>query len=219
MRPACRARPQRPRRLDEREPLRPRPGRRAHGDQGERRLVRRPDPGGDGGLRSRRQRRRRRPRAVERHADARVRLPRDGRRWRHCPYPQPLRDRVGGPRGGDPVRSHRDGRRVRRADPGRPLRPDRRRGDRSGDRRDARVAPVTGGAHAQPRRVHDRGEPARRDQGRRDVRGRRADRAPRVRAGRARSARRTGDRRAVRALPERLRTALTPRLAGSHRKD
>jgi L-ribulose-5-phosphate 4-epimerase len=45
-------------------------------------------------------------------------------------------------RGGDPVRHHGDGRRVRRPDPGRPVRDHRRRLDRPRHRRDAPRAPV-----------------------------------------------------------------------------
>ena len=59
---------------------------------------------------------------------------------RHRPHPQRVRDRVGDPRRADPVRDDRDGRRVRRRDPGRPVRADRRRGDRPRRRRDARRA-------------------------------------------------------------------------------
>ena len=51
-----------------------------------------------------------------------------------------VRDGVGGPSRGDPVRAHRDGRRVRRRDPGGSVRPDRRRGDRPRRRVDARAA-------------------------------------------------------------------------------
>ena len=47
------------------------------------------------------------------------------------PHALPLRHRVGRATRADPVRHHRDGRRVRRRDPGRPVRDHRRRLDRS----------------------------------------------------------------------------------------
>ena len=69
-----------------------------------------------------------------------------------------VRGGLGGARRGDPVRHHGDGRRVRWADPGRAVRDHRRRLDRARDRGDAARAPVAGGADAEPRSVHDRGD-------------------------------------------------------------
>ncbi len=59
----------------------------------------------------------------------------------------------------DPVRAHRDGRRVRRRDPGRAVRADRRRRDRPRHRGDAVRPPLARRADAQPRRVHHRRAP------------------------------------------------------------
>ena len=89
-----------------------------------------------------------------------------------------------------------------------PVRPDRRRGDRPRRRRDARRPPLAGRAAAQPRRVHPRPRPPRRDQDGGDVRGRRPHRASRAGARRSHTARPRGHRCALRPLPERLRTAL-----------
>ncbi len=116
----------------------------------------------------------------------------------HRAHAQRVRDGVGGARRADPVRAHRDGRRVRRRDPARAVRADRHRRDRARDRRHARRAPLAGGAPARPRRVRARRRPARRGQGRRDVRGRGADGAPRARARRGRAARAGEHRRAPR---------------------
>ena len=145
------------------------------------------DPGRDRRVRPQRRPRRGRPAAVERRGDARLRLPRDARRRRRRAHPQRVRDRVGDPRRADPVRHDGDGRRVRRRDPRRPVRADRRRGDRPRRRRDARRPPLARGAHARARRLHGRRERARRREGGGHVRGRRAHGAPRAgaRAGRA----------------------------------
>ena len=66
------------------------------------------------------------------------------------------------------------------ADPGRPVRADRRRGDRPRHRRHARRPPLARRADAQPRRLHHRRDRPRRDQGGGHVRGRRTHRAPRT---------------------------------------
>ena len=120
------------RRVDERQRLRPRPRRRPGGDQAERRLLRRADARVHGRVRPRGRRRRGRPRPVQRHRRALLRLPRDARGRRRRPHPQRLRDRLGRPGRGDPLRADRHGRRVRRPDPGRPVRADRRRRHRAG---------------------------------------------------------------------------------------
>ena len=99
-----------------------------------------------------------------------------------------LRHRLGGPRRADPVRAHRDGRRVRRRDPGRAVRADRRRLDRPRHRRHAGRAPLPGRADAQPRRLHHRQRRAGRGQGGGDVRGRRPHGPPRPAARRAAAA-------------------------------
>ncbi len=91
------------------------------------------------------------------------------------------------------MRDHRDGRRVRWPDPGRAVRGDRRRLDRSRHRRDA--------AHHRSRAVlmqnhgpvHDRVDAAGRGQGRRHVRGRCPNRAPREAGGPLIPIRRTVD--------------------------
>ena len=62
------------------------------------------------------------------------------------------------------------------------VRADRRRLDRPRHRRDAARLAHAGGAHAQPRPVHDRQGRQGRGQGRRDVRGRRPHRPPRPRS-------------------------------------
>ena len=102
----------------------------------------------------------------------------DGQRDR--PHPQHLRHGMGGASRGDPVRAHRDGRRVRRPDPGRPVRPDRRRGDRPRRGVHARRPSVTGRAVGRPWRVRHRHHGESRGQGSRDVRGRRPHRALRA---------------------------------------
>ena len=138
LRAARRAAAQRARRLDEREPVGARAGRGADGDQG-----RAASPYDELTPESMvvcdlaRHARRGRPRAVERRRHARLRLPPPARGRRHRAHAQPLRDGVGGARRADPVRADRDGRRVRRRDPGRAVRADRRRGDRPRGRRDA----------------------------------------------------------------------------------
>ena len=91
------------------------------------------------------ERRRGRPCAVQRRRDARLHLPAAAGGGRRRPHAFDVRDRVGGARGADPLRADRDGRRVRRADPGRPVRADRRRGDRP--RRSSKRSP----GRAQPR--------------------------------------------------------------------
>ena len=175
--------------------------------------LRRPHPRLDGAVRPRRSTGRRcgrqRTFAVVRHRRARVRVPAHARRRRRRAHPLAVRDRVGRLPSTDPVRHHRDGRRVRRRDPDRPVLDHRRRVDRTCDRRHAHRAPLASGAARQPRRVHDRQGRTRRREGGGDVRGRRPHRAPR-RPARHPGADRAGRRRrAVRPLPERLRTSTT----------
>ena len=113
------------------------PGRGPHGHQALGCLLRRP---------RRRRHRRHRPRTatcvegdrgpVLGHRRPRLRLPAHapGRRGRaHALH---LRDRLGRPPRADPLRAHHGRRRVRRRDPGRPVRADRRRLDRPRHRRD-----------------------------------------------------------------------------------
>ncbi len=119
--------------------------------------------------------------AVVGHRGARLRVPEHARGRRRRAHALRLRDRLGGARRGDPVRDHGDGRRVRRADPGGPVRDHRRRLDRAWHRRDADRPPQSRGADAQPRAVHDRREREGCGQGRRHGRGRRPHRAPRPR--------------------------------------
>ena len=135
---------------------------RSDGDQAERRLVRRAHPGEHGRLRPRRPSRR--GRRTHRRATPRPTRTSTAR----CPH-------VGGvvhthstyatawaaPGEPDPVRAHRDGRRVRRRHPGRAVRAHRRRLDRPRHRRDAARIPLARGAHAEPRRLHDRHRRAR----------------------------------------------------------
>ena len=90
------------------------------------------------------------------HRGARLRVPEHARGRRRRAHALDLRDGLGGARRGDPVRDHGDGRRVRRADPGRSVRDHRRRLDRPRHRRDPHRAPLPCGADAQPRAVHDR---------------------------------------------------------------
>src|SRR5580658_4727985 len=213
VRAARRTGPQRPGRLDVGQRVGAVRG--PDGDQAERRLLRRPDPGVDGGLRPGRQ-------AglgglaqpVERYRHASVHLPAHARGRRRGAHPLHLRDRLGGAGGGHPVRDHRDGRRVRRRDPGRPVRADRQRRDRPGGGRHLGRAPLPRRADAQPRRVHHRRHRAGRGQGRRDVRGRGADRAPGPRLRRAGPAARGPGGRLVRPLPEPLRPALRTPIEG-----
>ena len=119
LRPARLARRQRPGRLDLRQHLRPGgrrgPGRhRPDGDQAERCRVRGPDPGVHGLVRPRRQRRGTGVQPVQRHRDARVRLPAHARGGRGGAHPLHVRHRVGRPGRGRAVRDHGHGRRVRR---------------------------------------------------------------------------------------------------------
>ena len=125
--------------------------------------VRRAHARADGRLRPRRRPRRRLAGSVERRRDARLRLPAArptsaGSSHTHSAYATAWAIR------GEPIPCvhDRDGGRVRRRDPGRAVRADRRRGDRPRDRRDARRAPLACGAHAQPRRLRARRRTARR---------------------------------------------------------
>ena len=186
LRAARRARALGARDVDERQRQRPRARPRPDGDQAERRRLPRADAGLDGGHRPARRTRRRRPRPVVGHVRPRLHLPRDAGRERRRPHPQHLRHRLGGARRGDPVRAHGDGRRVRRRDPDRPLRPHRRRRHRRGGGVDPARAPLARRAAAQPRRVRRRRDGRRRRQGGRDVRGRGAHRPRRQAAGRTR---------------------------------
>ena len=136
--------------------------------------------------------------AFQRCCHARLRLPAHARDRRRGTHAQRVRDGVRRPGRADPVRADRHRRRVRWRDSDRAVRPDRRRRDRPRDRRDARRAPLTGGADAEPRRVHAGLEPTRRAQGGGHVRGRRPHRASRARP-----------RRAVAARPPRTSTRCT----------
>ena len=176
------------RHVDERQRQRSRAGRGSDGDQAERGRVRRADAGVDG---------RHRPRTDEpvddglapssdtfSHAYIYRELPAvNGVVHTHSTYATAWAAR----RRGDPVRAHRDGRRVRRRDPDRPLRPDRRRRHRPRGRVDAATAiarrpcccATTACSPSAP-------TPQARGQGGRDVRGRRPHRAPRAAARRTR---------------------------------
>ena len=152
-----------------------------------------------------------RPVAVQRHRRPCVRLPGDAARRRRRAHPLHLRLRLGGAGRADPVRAHGDGRRVRRRDPGRPVRADRQRRHRQGHRRDAVGTPLAGGADAEPRGFHHRQGPEGGGQGGGDVRGRRPHRAHLPPAGRAAAHRAERHRLSVRPLPERLRPAADQR--------
>ena len=143
---------------------------------------------------------------LERHRRARLRLPQHAGGRRRRAHALDLRDGLGGARRGDPVRDHRDGRRVRRRDPGRPVRDHRRRLDRPRHRRDAHRPPLARRADAEPRPVHDR--QATRATPSRPPSWSRTSRAPCTSP--ASSASRSpipqdSDRLALRPLPERLR--------------
>src|SRR5690606_30148658 len=181
--------------------------------------LRAPDPRLDGAVRPGGQARRRRAaQAVQRRVRPRLRVPAPPRRRRSGAHPLDLRDRVGGPRRAGPVRADRDGGRVRRRDPRRPVRAHRRRRDRPRHRRDPRRAPQPRRAHAQPRRLHDRRRRPRGGQGGRDVRGRRPDRPPVAAARRAAADGRRRHRPAVRPLPERLRAVEGPTMSFPNRE-
>ena len=110
----------------------------------------------DGGHRPARTTGGRLPGPIVGHAVPRLHLPRDARGQRDRSHAQHIRHGMGGPSRGDPVRPHRDGRRVRRPDPGRSVRPDRRRGDRPRRGLHARRPPLAGRAVGQSRRVRHR---------------------------------------------------------------
>ena len=105
---------------------------------------------------------------------------RDARGQRDRAHPQHVRHSMGGPTRGDPVRPHRDGRRVRRPDPGRSIRPDRRRRDRPRRGVHAPRPSLTGRAVGQSRRLRHRPHAEGRRQSGGDVRGRRPHRSPRM---------------------------------------
>ena len=114
------------------------PGARPAGDQAHRGRLRRADAGEHGRCDLDGHGRRGRARARRRDTAAHAYV------YRHMPdvggvvhTHSHLRHRLGGARRADPVRAHDDGRRVRRRDPGRAVRPDRRRLDRPRHRRDA----------------------------------------------------------------------------------
>ena len=137
LRPARRAGPLPARGVDRRQRLRARPRRGPVGHQAVRGLLRRADAGEHDRLRPGRQGRRGRPVPVLRHRRARLRLPAHARGRRRRAHPLHLRLGLGRARRGGAVRADRDGRRVRRRDPGRAVRADRRRLDRPRHRRDA----------------------------------------------------------------------------------
>ena len=148
------------RQLDERQSLGSYPRRRPDGDQGERRAVRVDGAGEHRRLRLLRQSRRGRPLTLERRRHTRLRLPAPRPRRRRRAHTQRVRDGICRACGVDSLRAHRDGRRVRRRDPGRPVCTDRRRRDRTRDRRDTRGPSLARNPHAQPRSLHDRRDPA-----------------------------------------------------------
>ena len=138
------------------------------------------------------QSRRRRRLPVLRHGRTCLCLQAHARGRRCGAHALDLRHGLGGPRRADPVRADHDGRRVRRRDPGRSVRADRRRLDRPGHRRDAARPSLAGGADAEPRTVHHRTIGQGRRQVRRAVRGgrphrphRRASSVPRSRSRRS----------------------------------
>ena len=92
--------------------------------------------------------------AVLRHRQPPVHLPPPAGRQRRRPHPLALRDRLRRRRPPDPGLPHRPGRRVRRRDPVRRLRADRRRGDRPARGRGHRQ--LAGDPAQEPRRVHGR---------------------------------------------------------------
>ena len=99
------------------------PGAGPAGDQAERRRLRRADPGEHGRLRPRRPGRRGRARAVVGHRGRRPTSTGTCRDVGGVVHTHShLRHRLGRPRRADPVRADHDGRRVRRRDPGRPVR-------------------------------------------------------------------------------------------------
>ena len=168
----ARAAAQRPRRLDRRQRQRPRPGDGPRGDQAVGRPLRGPDGRVDGRARPRRRGRRGRVPSVVGHGEPPVHLPPSPRRQRRRAHPLALRDGVRGRRPADPGLPDGPGRRVRRRDPVRRLRP------RSATRPSATLV-VEGigrspGDPAQaPRRVHGRPDGGGRGQGRGHGRGRR----------------------------------------------
>src|SRR5690606_13805366 len=174
-----------------------------------RRLLRRAVAGLDGRLHPRRREDRRRhlraAHAVVRHRRARLRLPAHGRGRRRRAHPLDLRVRVGGPARAGAVRAHDGRRRVRRRHPDRTVRDHWRRLDRARHRRDPARLPQARRHHGQPRPPHARQGRPRRRQGRGHVRGRRPLGAHRAPARRPRADRAAPRRRALRALPERLR--------------
>ena len=107
--------------------------------------------------RHRRAHRRGRLPPVVRHGEPPLHLPPSARRQRRRPHPLALRDGVRRGRPADPGLPDRPGRRVRRRDPVRRVRADRRRGDRDAGRRGDRA--VAGDPAQAARRVHDRRRP------------------------------------------------------------
>ena len=145
--------------------------------------------------------------AVQRHRGARLCLPGMPEVGGVVHTHSTVRHGLGGPGRGDPVRPHRAGRRVRRGDPDRAVRADRRRRHRQGHRRHPVRPPLTGGADAQPRGVHDRPRRPGRGQGRGHVRRRRPHRPPGPALGEPVPMAPADVDALYRPLPERLRPA------------